>query len=119
VDWCIAVQTKLLTADWPEGILNHSAACERLDEEEDTVIMRGLRVRMGIHAGYPRYQAGFVWSANFHRPRYRSDCSNNSQGAGWSDLTSEQVVKAMKKGVNATKYVNIAAGSHEQGNTPF
>jgi len=48
------VQTKLLTADWPEGILNHSAACERLDEEEDTVIMRGLRVRMGIHAGYPK-----------------------------------------------------------------
>lgn len=50
MQWCTAVQEKLLAAKWPPGILSHSAAREEKDGSGE-VIYKGLRVRMGISYG--------------------------------------------------------------------
>lgn len=50
--WCFSVQSHLLTADWPEEILE-SANCQVVEDADQNVIYRGLSVRMGIHWGAP------------------------------------------------------------------
>ncbi|KAF3061462.1 Adenylate cyclase [Daldinia childiae] len=50
--WCFAVQTHLLTADWPSEILN-SVSCQEVYDNDNNLIFRGLSVRMGIHFGEP------------------------------------------------------------------
>jgi adenylate cyclase len=51
--WCLTVQTQLLTADWPQEILDSRDGCEVFDEESGQLLFRGLSVRMGIHRGAP------------------------------------------------------------------
>lgn len=52
--WCFTVQTQLLTADWPQEILDSADGREIRDEEQTaTTIYRGISVRMGVHWGSP------------------------------------------------------------------
>ncbi|ORY87120.1 hypothetical protein BCR37DRAFT_411864 [Protomyces lactucae-debilis] len=51
--WCFTVQTQLLTADWPQEILDSRDGAEIFDEESGHLLFRGLSVRMGIHWGAP------------------------------------------------------------------
>ena len=50
------VQERLMAADWPAEILSQDEASEVL-AEDGTPLLRGLRVRMGAHAGTPICQA--------------------------------------------------------------
>ncbi|KAI1105509.1 PP2C-domain-containing protein [Jackrogersella minutella] len=50
--WCFAVQTHLLSVDWPSEILN-SVSCQEMYDKDNNLIFRGLSVRMGIHYGEP------------------------------------------------------------------
>ncbi|KAK4147904.1 phosphatase 2C-domain-containing protein [Dichotomopilus funicola] len=50
--WCFAVQTQLLTVNWPNEILN-SINCQPTFDRDDKLIFRGISVRMGIHWGEP------------------------------------------------------------------
>ncbi|KAI0173398.1 PP2C-domain-containing protein [Hypoxylon sp. FL1284] len=50
--WCFAVQTQLLSIDWPSEILN-SVSCQEVYDKDNNLIFRGLSVRMGIHFGEP------------------------------------------------------------------
>ena len=50
--WCFAVQTQLLTVNWPSEMLN-SVSCQPTFDRENRLIFRGLSVRMGIHWGEP------------------------------------------------------------------
>ncbi|MDC5626400.1 hypothetical protein OFN08_18385, partial [Acinetobacter baumannii] len=51
--WCFVVQSQLLTTtEWPAEILASDQGFE-VKDESDTVIFRGLSVRMGIHWGRP------------------------------------------------------------------
>ena len=50
--WCFNAQQALIEAPWPSEILN-SVHCQEVQDVEDTVIFRGLSVRMGIHWGNP------------------------------------------------------------------
>ncbi|KAI0385929.1 adenylate cyclase [Hypomontagnella monticulosa] len=50
--WCFAVQTHLLQAEWPPEILN-SVSCQEVFDKDNTLIFRGLSVRMGVHFGEP------------------------------------------------------------------
>jgi predicted ATPase/class 3 adenylate cyclase/Tfp pilus assembly protein PilF len=52
VGWCLQVQERLMAADWPAEILGQDEAREVL-AEDGTPLLRGLRVRMGAHAGTP------------------------------------------------------------------
>jgi class 3 adenylate cyclase len=57
--WCADVQRALLSVDWPAPLLTHPGAAEELwdggHDDGERVIYRGLRVRMGVHAGRPRH----------------------------------------------------------------
>lgn len=50
--WCFAVQTTLLTIEWPSEMLN-SLNCQPTFDRDERLIFRGLSVRMGIHWGEP------------------------------------------------------------------
>ncbi|KYK56020.1 adenylate cyclase, ACY [Drechmeria coniospora] len=48
--WCFAVQMQLLDVAWPSEILT-SVSCQPIHDKDNSVIFRGLSVRMGIHFG--------------------------------------------------------------------
>ncbi|KAH6853445.1 phosphatase 2C-domain-containing protein [Chaetomium sp. MPI-CAGE-AT-0009] len=50
--WCFAVQTHLLTVNWPNEMLS-SINCQPTFDRDNKLIFRGLSVRMGIHWGEP------------------------------------------------------------------
>ncbi|XXQ35687.1 PH domain-containing protein [Plasmodiophora brassicae] len=58
IRWCIDVQQRLLACDWPEALLRQPEACPVYDQ--DTLLFRGLRVRMGIHSGTPSHRRSSV-----------------------------------------------------------
>jgi class 3 adenylate cyclase len=56
--WCLTVQLQLLCADWPQEILDSNDGKEvygpsNLDGEGNTLLYRGLSIRMGLHCGTP------------------------------------------------------------------
>eukprot|EP01059_Diplonema_ambulator_P000617 TRINITY_DN10508_c0_g1_i1.p1 TRINITY_DN10508_c0_g1~~TRINITY_DN10508_c0_g1_i1.p1 ORF type:complete len:1058 (+),score=307.32 TRINITY_DN10508_c0_g1_i1:652-3825(+) len=52
VKWCLHMQEALINIDYPMSLLLQASA--RLEKDKfGTVIWRGLRVRMGIHTGFP------------------------------------------------------------------
>jgi len=53
LQWCFAVQTNLLTADWPAEILESEHCKEIYHPERGDLLHRGLSVRMGCHWGNP------------------------------------------------------------------
>ena len=48
--WCFAVQLNLLQVDWPSEVLT-AVSAEVVTDKDETVIFKGLSVRMGIHFG--------------------------------------------------------------------
>ncbi|MBM3266675.1 MAG: AAA family ATPase [Candidatus Sericytochromatia bacterium] len=52
VAWCLAAQEALLAAEWPADLLSQPDAGEERDPA-GMALRRGLRVRMGVHAGEP------------------------------------------------------------------
>jgi class 3 adenylate cyclase len=54
--WCADVQQALLQVEWPEELTNHPGAAEEWadNDQEEKVLYRGLRVRMGVHSGEAR-----------------------------------------------------------------
>lgn len=53
LQWCFAVQTNLLSADWPSEILESEHGSEVYHPERGDLLHRGLSVRMGCHWGNP------------------------------------------------------------------
>ena len=53
IAWCGAVQEILLKAKWPSSLLDHQAATEERDNQNG-LMFKGLRVRMGANWGAPR-----------------------------------------------------------------
>eukprot|EP00906_Rhabdomonas_costata_P011058 RCo015563 len=57
-DWCMSVQETLLTAPWPQDILEQPSCCVVHMPDSSTTsipyLFRGLRVRMGMHVGFPQ-----------------------------------------------------------------
>eukprot|EP01137_Pigoraptor_chileana_P014640 Opistho-2@69515 len=50
--WCLEAQLELMRTKWPRELLEVEAGKEE-KSEDDIVLFRGLRVRMGIHKGSP------------------------------------------------------------------
>ena len=55
VRFALELQSSLLTADWPEQILQWPG-CNEERSSNGTLLWRGMRVRVGIHVGFPTYQ---------------------------------------------------------------
>ncbi len=50
--WCFAIQLHLLDLPWPSEMLN-AVSCQPMADKDNTIIFKGLSVRMGIHWGEP------------------------------------------------------------------
>ncbi len=53
VGWCRAVQRALLQATWPAGVVTLPYAQEVRSATSSLPLLKGIRVRMGIHTGKP------------------------------------------------------------------
>lgn len=53
VNFCLRAQLDLLKINWPEKILNHPDAGEETADDGETVLQKGIRVRMGLYTGMP------------------------------------------------------------------
>ena len=96
VRFCVAVQRRMLKADWPFRLLSHPASAE-LADEDGRMIFRGLRVRMGIH--YSAMDSTVEPSTN--RRRYFGAAINRAsriEGAadGGQIIASAAVVRAIQ-----------------------
>lgn len=55
LNWCASVQRALLEADWPSPLVAHPSAGEEFSPTNDNVVLfKGVRVRMGVHIGRPK-----------------------------------------------------------------
>ncbi|ODV91744.1 hypothetical protein CANCADRAFT_30081 [Tortispora caseinolytica NRRL Y-17796] len=52
VYWALLIQNKLLTQDWPEGLID-TPQCPTIRDTQGNLLFYGLQVRMGIHWGEP------------------------------------------------------------------
>jgi class 3 adenylate cyclase len=52
IQWCLAVQKELCFLHWPEDLLHSDDACVEYSSDGG-ILWKGLRVRMGVHSGYP------------------------------------------------------------------
>jgi adenylate cyclase len=50
--WCFAVQSQLLEVEWPSEVLG-SVLGQEIYDNDQTLIFKGLSVRMGVHWGNP------------------------------------------------------------------
>ena len=56
ISWALDVQCKLLLLPWPEELLDHADAKEQYTPDfmtKQTLLFKGLRVRMAMHTGKP------------------------------------------------------------------
>ncbi len=47
-------QSELLNLEWPEALMEHAVMAEERSKNNNKVIYKGLRVRMGMHVGCPQ-----------------------------------------------------------------
>ncbi len=55
LEWCDEVQQELVNAEWPEPLMEHPGAAMEWGDTDDRVIFKGLRVRIGLHVGNPKW----------------------------------------------------------------
>lgn len=54
VKFAMKAQLQLFKQKWPAKISSFEA-CKQEDGSDGKVVFKGMRVRMGIHTGHPRY----------------------------------------------------------------
>lgn len=55
LNFCVAIQFRLMQINWPEQLLAQPSAREEWNEQ-NVCLYRGLRVRMGVHIGDPDFE---------------------------------------------------------------
>lgn len=93
--WCLTVQSTLLKLDWPLEILESQDGRE-IRDADDTLLARGLAVRMGMHWGAPLCEPDFIT----HRMDYFGPMVNRSaricnSAKGGQLMISNDVIKEL------------------------
>ncbi|PQE29003.1 adenylate cyclase protein [Rutstroemia sp. NJR-2017a BBW] len=94
--WCFAVQAALLEVNWPAEVINDPAGQEVFDNNQ-TLIFKGLSVRMGAHWGHPVCENDPVT-----RPIRRELSSLSSQGFEVKDMGERKL-----KGLENPEYIYL------------
>eukprot|EP01012_Entosiphon_sulcatum_P029414 TRINITY_DN3582_c0_g1_i1.p1 TRINITY_DN3582_c0_g1~~TRINITY_DN3582_c0_g1_i1.p1 ORF type:complete len:606 (+),score=76.32 TRINITY_DN3582_c0_g1_i1:673-2490(+) len=97
LQWCLAVQLRLLTISWSAALLRHADAAAGTDSV-GRLIWNGLRVRMGIHVGEPLLQQ----DRSTHRMAYVGPAVNraakiSAMGVGGQVLLSQRAVASIRE----------------------
>lgn len=112
VTFATEVQVALLNADWPEALLQHSAAALQRDLSTQKLLYRGLRVRMGIHAGKPHCQLDVTTRRfDYLGPDVNKAARIEGLARGGQILVSSAVVKGLGAAAHSATYSVITAGT--------
>ncbi|AQN68650.1 protein tyrosine kinase (PTK) family protein [Saudi moumouvirus] len=104
---CEEIQETLLDIDWPKILLEHEAACEEYDNQ-DQLLFRGLRVRMGVHYGTTKItQDPMTKKYQYSGPVVNVTAKITTSAQGGQIIISEEVYKNMTDKTNAIKIGHI------------
>ena len=103
--WCMTCQLQLLEADWPQEILeSHDGqkvyGPKELDhpEEKDTLLYRGLSIRMGLHCGSPVCEPDPVTRRmDYFGPMVNKTARVCAQAEGGQILVSQDIIRAYRR----------------------
>ncbi|WFD18608.1 adenylate cyclase [Malassezia caprae] len=95
--WCFTVQMRLLSVDWPQAILD-TPATKVVHAEDGSVLYRGLRVRMGIHWGWPVCEVDPVNNRmDYFGPMVNRAARISAAADGGQILVSQDVVDELER----------------------
>ena len=104
INWCLAAQIGLHSADWPVGL-------EELSEADSSHGWRGLRVRMGGHIGEPSCQADPVTGRmDYFGPMVNRAARIGNAGHGGQIVFSQAVVEGIDE---QEQGLRTPLGSHQ------
>lgn len=92
--WCLDVQRALHELDWPEDLLTELVQ-QRLYEKGADPLLRGLRVRMGIHLGTPESRLNNQGRMDYFGAVVNRAARLCAAGHGGQILVSEAVWEAI------------------------
>lgn len=94
--WCMAVQIKLLEASWSEEFCTMAAAKRESVKDEngaEVVVFNGIRIRMGIHTGYPNCRRNPVTGRmDYFGPVVNRSARVSDTGHGGQVVCTQEVV---------------------------
>lgn len=94
--WCFSVQIRLLTADWPQEILDTEQG-RPVYADDGTLLYRGLRVRMGIHYGWPVCEVDPVNNRmDYFGPMVNRSARISGAADGGQIMVSQDVVEELQ-----------------------
>ncbi|AVL95162.1 putative serine/threonine protein kinase receptor [Moumouvirus australiensis] len=100
---CEEIQETLLTLDWPKILLESDLACEEFDNQ-DQLLFRGLRVRMGIHFGTAKIvQDPLTKKYQYSGPVVNITAKITTLAQGGQLIISEDVYRNLVDKAKATK----------------
>jgi class 3 adenylate cyclase len=100
--WCLQVQNALLDAKWPSE-LNHNKSAPQVCNDLNVPLFKGLRVRMGIHNGYPSNRRNPITNRMDYFGPDVNLCARVSNSAhGGQILLTESTVKILKSSENSS-----------------
>ena len=95
--WCFTVQMRLLTVDWPQAILE-TPTTKVVHADDGTLLYRGLRVRMGIHWGWPVCEVDPVNNRmDYFGPMVNRAARISAAADGGQILVSQDVVDELER----------------------
>lgn len=112
VRWCLLAQEDLLTVDWPSEVLGHEDAAEVV-RGDGYLLMRGLRVRMGVHAGFPDCQPDTVTGRmDYFGPMVNRAARVGAAGHGGQIVVSGSVWREVAGHLDALQAEAKTLGEH-------
>lgn len=112
VRWCLDVQLALADAPWPEALLAEDLASVE-HTQEGQVLRRGLRVRMGVHAGDPvTKQDPVTGRMDYFGPSVNRAARVGSSGHGGQIVVSERIWKQISGELDGLDAVAVDLGTH-------
>lgn len=95
--WCFTVQMRLMSVDWPQAILE-TPTTKVVHAEDGTLLYRGLRVRMGIHWGWPVCEVDPVNNRmDYFGPMVNRAARISAAADGGQILVSQDVVEELER----------------------
>jgi class 3 adenylate cyclase len=120
--WCCEVQHRLVEAEWHEDLLQMPSAKKEFatnpESKVETVVFNGIRIRMGVHTGYPNCRRNPVTGRmDYFGPVVNRSARVSDTAHGGQIVATQEVMDILfDKGRNDPRFFNFPiisdAGAH-------
>ena len=95
--WCCEVQIRLLEAEWSEEFLTMPSAQKQTIinpiTQQEVIIFNGIRIRMGIHTGFPNRRRNPVTGRmDYFGPVVNRSARVSDTGHGGQIVATQEVI---------------------------